>query len=264
MLLDELADLLRAHPEPRPRGARRGAGPLADAAARGRPALLDRVGRPCSATSRRAPPPGPPRSWQESLAHLGQPDAIVEELDRGFRVPAAVIDFAARLLPSIAPDLRPPSSVRDDPGTLHLTRTDTATDLWPALLGAVTDALGHEGSIGVIVPDTWTAKVAATLTAAGIDHLLPGTHSPSDGAAETLLDAALGEENTPLPRVSVVPATTAKGLEYDYVIVLEPAAIAAAEPDTRTGLRRLYVVLTRAVSGLTVVHHEGLPAELRR
>jgi hypothetical protein len=46
------------------------------------------------------------------------------------------------------------------------------------------------------------------------------------------------------------------------VVVVEPAAIAAAEPDERTGLRRLYVVLTRAVSGLSVVHAQPLPAEL--
>ena len=51
-----------------------------------------------------------------------------------------------------------------------------------------------------------------------------------------------------------MPASVAKGLEFDRVVVVEPAAIVAAEPDERTGLRRLYVVLTRAVSGLTVVH----------
>jgi DNA helicase IV len=57
-----------------------------------------------------------------------------------------------------------------------------------------------------------------------------------------------------------VPATLAKGLEFDHVIVVEPAAIAAAEP---RGLRRLYVVLTRAVSSLTIVHAEPLPPPLR-
>ena len=64
------------------------------------------------------------------------------------------------------------------------------------------------------------------------------------------------------PRVSVVPATTAKGLEYDRVVVVEPAQIADDEPDERTGLRRLYVVLTRAVTALTVVHARPLPAPL--
>jgi DNA helicase IV len=60
----------------------------------------------------------------------------------------------------------------------------------------------------------------------------------------------------------VVPATTAKGLEYDHVLVLEPTRIADDEPDERTGLRRLYVVLTRAVTSLTVVHQEPLPTLL--
>jgi DNA helicase IV len=63
-------------------------------------------------------------------------------------------------------------------------------------------------------------------------------------------------------QVDVVPATVAKGLEFDRVIVVEPSAIAAAEPDRRTGLRRLYVVLTRAVCELTVFHCDDLPVEL--
>ena len=60
----------------------------------------------------------------------------------------------------------------------------------------------------------------------------------------------------------MVPASVAKGLEFDRTVVVEPAAIAAAEPDERTGLRRLYVVLTRAVSELTIVHTEPLPEAL--
>jgi DNA helicase IV len=57
----------------------------------------------------------------------------------------------------------------------------------------------------------------------------------------------------------LVPATLSKGLEFDHVVVVEPAQIVAAEP---RGLRRLYVVLTRAVSSLTIVHAEPLPAVL--
>ena len=51
--------------------------------------------------------------------------------------------------------------------------------------------------------------------------------------------------------------TLAKGLEYDHVIVVEPARIASAEA---RGLQRLYVALTRAVSQLTVLYSEPLPA----
>ncbi|CAM5587709.1 hypothetical protein SANTM175S_01515 [Streptomyces antimycoticus] len=71
-----------------------------------------------------------------------------------------------------------------------------------------------------------------------------------------------GEETSAEARLTLVPATLAKGLEYDYVVLDEPAAVVDGEPDERTGLRRLYVSLTRAVSGLTVVHGAALPERL--
>jgi len=59
--------------------------------------------------------------------------------------------------------------------------------------------------------------------------------------------------------ITLIPVTLAKGLEFDQVIVIEPARIAAAEA---RGLHRLYVALTRAVSRLTVLHAAELPAAL--
>ena len=44
--------------------------------------------------------------------------------------------------------------------------------------------------------------------------------------------------------------------------LLEPAEIVAGEPDQVTGLRRLYVCLTRAVTSLVVVHAAELPVAL--
>ena len=64
------------------------------------------------------------------------------------------------------------------------------------------------------------------------------------------------------PRITVVPAPDAKGLEFDSVVLLEPAEIVDGEPTRAAGLRRLYVVLTRAVSRLRVVHDAPLPPEL--
>jgi superfamily I DNA/RNA helicase len=66
-----------------------------------------------------------------------------------------------------------------------------------------------------------------------------------------------GSDGEPLV---IVPVSLAKGLEFDQVIVVEPARIAAAES---RGLHRLYVALTRAVSRLTVLHAEPLPDPLR-
>ena len=63
-------------------------------------------------------------------------------------------------------------------------------------------------------------------------------------------------------RLDLVPASLAKGLEFDHVVLLEPADIVAGEPDEVTGLRRLYVCLTRAVTSLVVVHAAELPTAL--
>ena len=57
-------------------------------------------------------------SWPALLTHLGKPEAAVRELDVGYRVPRQILDYASRLLPSIAPGLRPAMSLRQDAGAL--------------------------------------------------------------------------------------------------------------------------------------------------
>ncbi|MGW1520204.1 HelD family protein [Streptomyces sp. NPDC002287] len=184
------------------------------------------------------------RSWEEALGHLGKPEAVLEELTAGFRVPREVIAYASRLLPAIAPGLTAVSSVRETPGSLTVTES-APDDLIPDVIAACRSSLAHEGSTGLIAADARIPALAAALTAAGLPYLSPG------------------EETTAESRLTLVPASLAKGLEYDYVVLDEPAAIVSAEPDDRTGLRRLYVSLTRAVSGLTVLHAAPLPAALR-
>ncbi|MEU8150252.1 AAA family ATPase [Nonomuraea sp. NPDC048901] len=171
-------------------------------------------------------------SWETVLKHLGQDEGEVTELTLGFRVPREVLDYAARLLPSIAPALAPPRSLRPGVGSLSVRPGGAVAD-------AAREAMAREGSIGVIVPDALVAEVSGQL----------------DGLAHAVLDPDTTEEH----RLLIVPATLAKGLEYDHVIVVEPADIVAAEP---RGLARLYVVLTRAVTSLTVLHGKALPAQL--
>jgi hypothetical protein len=259
VLLDEAADLLR-------RTTSLGHVVL-DEAQDLSPMQLRAVGRRCSTGSAtvlgdiaQGTTPWATPSWDVTLTHLGLDDAVLEVLDRGFRVPAAVIAYAARLLPFMAPGMSAPTSVRDDPGSLEVTHVPAAR-LWAAVVAAVRRSLDAEGSVGVIVPDAVVARCAKTLAGAGVEHHVLGAEALPDAP-----DGSVEDDDAPEPvppRVSVVPATTAKGLEYDRVVVLEPTAIAAAEPDERTGLRRLYVVLTRAVSGLEVVHAEPLPEPLR-
>lgn len=241
ILVDEVADLLHRTPSV--------GHVVLDEAQDLSPMMLRAVGRRASTGSvtvlgdlAQATTPWATRSWRESLDHLGQQEAAVEELVAGFRVPGAVIDFAARLLPDIAPSLTPPHSVRRTRGELDLRR---AADPVTAAVRATQQALEAEGTVGLIVPDAEVARVRSALTAAGVVFELLGEAEQDFGS-----------------RVDLVPATLAKGLEFDHVVLLEPAALVAAEPDHVTGLRRLYVCLTRAVSSLVVVHAADLPREL--
>jgi DNA helicase IV len=58
----------------------------------------------------------------------------------------------------------------------------------------------------------------------------------------------------------VLTPREAKGLEFDHVVVVEPAGIAAEGGEQ--GLRELYVALTRPTKTLVVVHARPLPEEL--
>ncbi|MFF7281330.1 HelD family protein [Streptomyces griseorubiginosus] len=205
------------------------------------------VGRRCSTGSAtvlgdlaQGTTPWATRSWDEALAHLGKADGVIEELTAGFRVPTDVITYASRLLPHIAPGLTPVASVRENPGFFDLRETSGTGEV----VAACEELLRNEGSTGLIAADARVPELAEALTAAGIPYLAPG------------------EETTAETRLTLVPASLAKGLEYDYVVLDEPQAVVDGEPDERTGLRRLYVALTRAVSGLIVTHSAPLPAAL--
>ncbi|MEU0965172.1 ATP-binding domain-containing protein [Streptomyces sp. NPDC005917] len=180
------------------------------------------------------------RSWDEALSHLGKRDGLIEELTAGFRVPTDVITYASRLLPHIAPGLTPVASVRENPGFFDLREIAGTAEV----VAACAELLRNEGSTGLIAADARIPALAEALTTAGIGYLAPG------------------EETTAQTRLTLVPASLAKGLEYDYVVLDEPRAVVDGEPDERTGLRRLYVALTRAVSGLIVTHTAPLPPQL--
>jgi DNA helicase IV len=175
-------------------------------------------------------------SWGSLLSHLGKPDTGVRELSVGYRVPRQILDYASSLLAVIAPELRPASSLRADPGALDIVQVPSAA-LAREVVAACAQACNQPGSVAVIAADPQVRVLASALDTAGMEHGTPGSDA----------------------RLTLVPVTLAKGLEFDHVIVVEPARIARAEA---RGLQRLYVALTRAVSRLTVLYTEPLPAPL--
>jgi DNA helicase IV len=209
-------------------------------------------------------------SWPELLGHLGKAEADLRVLDTGYRVPRQILDFASRLLDQIAPGLGAARSVRQDAGSLQV-RQVGPDEMAAALAAACADALATAGSAAVIAADDQVPALAEMLRAASVPHaVLDGGLGPAEAESAEVVPAPAGTagDGPPAapaglagPQLALVPVTLAKGLEFDYVIVVEPGRIAGAE---LRGLHRLYVALTRAVSRLTVLHTEPLPDALAR
>jgi DNA helicase IV len=155
-------------------------------------------------------------SWDDVLPHLPRADeAEVEELRHAYRVPREIMELALPLLDTIAPHVAPPISYRTGAAPPVVRRVEPARLLAEAFRAA---ADAPDGLLAVIVPDELVASVPT-------DELVP-----------------------------VLTPRQAKGLEFDHVVVVEPALIE---------LRELYVALTRPTKTLVVVHARELPRALR-
>jgi DNA helicase IV len=165
-------------------------------------------------------------SWDEVLPFLpGGGDADVEELRHAYRVPREIMDFSLPLLDVIAPGLVRPVAYRTgaDPPLVRRVAQDA---LLREAYHEASRLAREDGLVALIV-------------------------------ADELVEPALQEENA-FEGVPLLTARDAKGLEFDHVIVVEPALVAAREQ----GLRHLYVALTRPTKTLVVVHARPLPAPL--
>jgi DNA helicase IV len=154
-------------------------------------------------------------AWEEVLPHLPRGDeAVVSELRHAYRVPREIMELALPLLDTIAPGVAPPISYRTGAAAPAVRQVDEDQLLTAAFQAA---AAAPDGLLAVILPDE-------------------------------LVDAVPSDELVP-----VLSPREAKGLEFDHVVVVEPAAIEG---------RELYVALTRPTKTLTVVHARPLPAAL--
>ncbi|OEV04390.1 helicase [Streptomyces oceani] len=166
-------------------------------------------------------------SWETILApyvgdrweHIG--------LDVNYRTPTEVMDIAARVLRSADGTFEPPRSIRSTGHRPWARRTD---QLPPAVAAAVAGETPAEGRLAVIAPGGCHAALSAALP-----------------------EAATGPNPDLTRTVVLLDPRQAKGLEFDTVIVAEPAQLASSD---------LYVALTRATQRLGVVHTGRLPEEL--
>ncbi|MFI7640807.1 HelD family protein [Nonomuraea sp. NPDC049400] len=169
------------------------------------------------------------RSWGEVLdPHLAG-RWREERLLVNYRTPVEIMAVAADVLRSFAPDQEPPESVREGGTRPRAVRLPLSG--LPDLVAAELAAIG-EGRVGVVSSDARHAEVSA---------LLPG-----------------GDLDAPVVALTVGQA---KGLEFDAVVVVDPAGILAQSP---MGGQDLYVAVTRATRRLTVMHEGDLPEVLSR
>ena len=163
------------------------------------------------------------RHWDELEPYLPAAARVtIEELRHAYRVPAEIMELALPLLDRIAPEMERPLAYRRGGETPRIVEVDES-ELMAASLRA-TEAL--DGLLAVIAP---ASLVAALPHGEAFDEL----------------------------SIPVLTPREAKGLEFDAVVVVEPAAIAEEGGDG--GLRELYVALTRPTKTLVVVHSRPLP-----
>jgi DNA helicase IV len=165
-------------------------------------------------------------SWTEVLPHLPRGvEAEVEELRHAYRVPREIMELALPLLDTIAPEIERPHAYRVGGAEPVIRRVEEGALLREAY-GEAARLAREDGLVALIVPDE-------------------------------LVEPALAHENA-CDSIPLLTPREAKGLEFDHVIVVEPALV-AARPQ---GLRELYVALTRPTTTLVVVHARPLPSEL--
>jgi DNA helicase IV len=184
--------------------------------------------------------PGAARDWAATISALGQPPgATVEELTTGYRVPRQIMDLANELLTSRFPTSPTTTSVRVGDYEPEFRRVSE---------GELADAVAEE-----------SAKLFAAYSSVAVIGCSPLLDSRAKVISERLErlgipTAGLGQPPT-LGAISVLDGHQAKGLEFDAVIIVEPAEFL----DEHAGVALLYIAMTRAVQQLIVVHSGQLP-----
>jgi DNA helicase IV len=177
--------------------------------------------------------------WDTVLDHLGAPDGTIEVLTVGYRVPGPILELANRLIADTGVDVPPSRSARvagDPPVVVRVAPASVAV----ATATEVERLRRHHPLTGVVAPSSLIDAITARLDELGL--------------------VAVARLHGRGPReIPIFPAESAKGLEFDAVVVVEPGLI---HDGTRRGARLLYVALTRAVQALTMIVAAPLPESL--
>jgi DNA helicase IV len=185
--------------------------------------------------------PGAPPDWASILDVLAPGRWRRERLSVSYRTPAEIMAVAADVLAVADPAATAPDAIREageQPWALSCTAEDLVAKVAEVVRAEQANYAG-DGLVGVVTPDHLVESVAAALG-------VPRTR----GKAPDLETSA-----------SVLTVDEVKGLEFDTVVVIEPAALVEAR---RRGYHDLYVAVTRATKRLGCIHARPLPPGLQR
>ncbi len=182
--------------------------------------------------------PGALQSWDEVLRQLPQrSEPRVVTLSVNYRTPAEIMDVALRVLAAAAPRVEPTRAVRHT-GERPRFVAASPDQLVERVAAEADRAVQAGGTVAVLAPEALHPSLLERLVDLG-----------ARAGTGDALDAP----------VAVLTAAQAKGLEFDHVILVEPAELVTGD---ESGLRLLYVAMTRATRSLTVVHAAPLPEAL--
>jgi DNA helicase IV len=178
-------------------------------------------------------------TWEHVLGEAGVETFAARELELSYRVP----DDFLRLAAGIADEgTRVPRGVRRAPWPPVAVSTKPGPQALGAAVARLAERMARDvGSVGIVAGPAQLGAVRTALAEARVDH--------ADATRE-----ALG------PGVNLLDMHVVKGLEFDAVVVVEPAAMLALRPDGGRG--GLYTALTRSTRALAIVHAAPLPDEL--
>jgi DNA helicase IV len=182
------------------------------------------------------------KGWEGALGAAATERLRISELTVNYRTPEEAMTLAGRLLAEVDPDLEAPSAIRSSgfiPWSLEAA-ADALGDVAAGVAAAELRAVG-DGRIAIVVPE-------------------PLRHVVADALRRGLGDRVSADSRSALDRpVAVFGVADVKGLEFDSVVVVEPAGILDASP---RGANDLYVALTRTTNRLGLLHTRPLPDAL--
>ena len=176
-------------------------------------------------------------SWTAALSPYIQDRLQVEHLTVNYRTPSRIMDRAVAMAQAHDLPVTPVSSVREgDRGPL-IERTGPGE-----LVARTAEAVAsvHAERLGRIAVIADEERLPALVAALRSQQGLPAVGAGSAGVDD---------------EIAVMTAQDAKGLEFDAVVIVEPAELIDAH-----GAGGLYVAMSRSTQHLGIVHARELPA----